>query len=48
MDDEEVAHTLKQIELIYQNLAPDVDAYIPKGTPQKKTGGGNAVIIFTL
>jgi hypothetical protein len=48
MDDEEVIHTLKQIELVYQNLTPDVDGYVRKGTVSRKTGGGSKVIIFTM
>ena len=58
MDEEEVSKTLKQIELVYQNLTPTVSAFVRKddkskngktNTWKKKKGGGaNPIIIFTV
>lgn len=56
MDDEDVAKTLKRIELVYQNLTPGVSAFIlddesKSGKTKKwktKMGGGSPITIFTL
>lgn len=56
MDDEDVAKTLKSIELVYQNLTPEVSAFIRDDKSKsgktkkwkKKMGGGSPITIFTL
>ncbi len=51
MDEETVAKTLKQIELVYQNLSPDVIVYVPKtdvDRGKKKGGGMHPITIFTM
>jgi hypothetical protein len=58
MDEEGVVKTLKQIELVYQNLTDGVSAYVRKDNDNKsnktsrwknKRGGGSGVItVFTI
>jgi hypothetical protein len=51
MNEEEVVRTLKQIELVYQNLTPTVSAFVlkDKKNDEKKIGGSiNTITIFTI
>lgn len=57
MDEEDVVRTMKQIELVYQNLTPDVSAFVRmdnnnsrgKTNKWKKRGGGvHSITIFTI
>jgi hypothetical protein len=58
MDEEVVARTMKQIELVYQNLTPDVSAFVRSDNnskngktdmwKKKKGGGGHPITIVCL
>jgi hypothetical protein len=53
MDEEDVTRTLKQIELVYQNLTPELSAFVRKddsnGKPGKQKKGGDVynITVFT-
>ena len=58
MDEEEVIKTMKQIELVYQNITPEVSAFVrgDDGSKsgktdrwkKKKGGGSDPILIFTV
>lgn len=58
MDEETVARTMKQIELVYQNLTPAVSAFVRRDTgsksgktnkwKKKRGGGGHPITIVCL
>ena len=47
MDEGDVVKTLKQIELVYQNVTSTRSVIVKKGRV-KKGGGNNTIVIFTL
>lgn len=58
MDEEAVTRTMKQIELVYQNLTPDVSAFVRSDNnsksgktdswKKKKGGGAHSITIVCL
>jgi hypothetical protein len=58
MDEEDVTRTMKQIELVYQNLTPAVSAFVRRDNNsksgktniwnKKRGGGGHPITIFTI
>jgi hypothetical protein len=58
MDEEDVTRTMKQIELVYQNLTPVVSAFVRKDNnskssktdtwKKKKGGGGHPITIVCM
>lgn len=54
MDKETVSKTVKQIELVYQNLVQEVPVFVQHGKKReknrwyKKGGGSHLITVFTL
>lgn len=58
MDEEDVEKTMKQIELVYQNLTPTISAFVRSDNDsksgktnkwkKKRGGGSNSILIFTI
>lgn len=47
MDAELVQKTLKRIELVYQDLTPEVSAFVRGDRRGRRTGGGGGVTVIT-